>query len=71
MTAEIVCIHDLAISHIRTFANRDLTTNELVEPGNADPGLSLMRIVIKITHVEEVVPVIKQTDPRKLVVCGH
>ena len=35
-TTEVMCIHDLAVLHVRAFAISDLVPNELVEPSNAE-----------------------------------
>jgi hypothetical protein len=66
-----MCIHDLAVLHVRAFAISNLVPNELVEPSNADAGLPVMGVVVIIADVEKEVPVIKHADPGKFAVCRH
>jgi len=62
-TTEVVCVNDLAVLHVGTFALSNLMSDELVEPSNADSGLPLMGVVVIVANVEEKVPVIKHADP--------
>jgi hypothetical protein len=67
-TTEVMCVHDLAVLHVRTFAISNLVSNELVKPSNADAGLPLMGVVIIVADVKKEVTVIKHADPGKFVV---
>jgi hypothetical protein len=44
---------------------------ELVKPGNADPGLPFMGVVVVVADVEEKVSVIEDADAGELAVSRH
>ncbi len=63
--SEVMRIHDLTMAEGSPFVLRHEFLDQVVEPRYADPGFTVVLIIVVIADMEEIIPVVKYADTSK------